>query len=201
MISVTRSSKLGSFAYTPPSSIFRTVRVLLTLSQSAQAPVIAAALRGLWRFSPLTRVLVTEHPALEAWMLGANMVTVDVDALPSRPYVPIGSTTARPVMASHLFGDCYGCITLCAVDPAALDAPPSLSTIAEYVRGNTDLSAVYHTMRTYFVGAIVQVGEQVIWGDDLLEVDRAVYQKLGKPIPSILNELIHVENDWNEPHR
>lgn len=195
MVSVTRSGKLGSFAYTPPSSIFRTVRVLLTLSQSAQAPAIAAALRGLWRFTPLTRALVTEHPALEAWMLGANMAVVDVDALPSRPYVPIGSTTARPVMASHLFGDCDGCITLCAVDPAALDAPPSLSTIAEYVRGNTDLSAVYRTMRTYFVGAIVQIGEQVIWGDDLLEVDAAVYRAAGRPEHPVLGELRSTTNE------
>lgn len=195
MVSVTRSGKLEGFAYTPPSSIFRTVRVLLTLPQSAQAPALAAALRGLWRFTPLTRVLVTEHPAIEAWMLGANMAVADVDALPARPYVPIGSTTARSVFASHLFSDCNGCITLCSVDPATLDAPPSISTIAEYVRGSTDLSAIYRTMRTYFVGAIVQVGEHVIWGDDLLDVDAAVYRLVGRPEHPVLSELRSTTNE------
>lgn len=188
-LSVTRTGNLETFAYTPPARIFRTVRVLLTLASNADPRAYAAALRGIWRFSPITRALVTAHPGIQDWMLGANMAVVDLEGLPMRPYVEQGQVTARPVMASHLFMDCDGAMTLGSVTPDTIDLPPSVATMVEYARGNTDPSAVYKALSPYFAGAIVQVGEKVIWGDDILEVDAAAYRMAGKPVHPLIAEL------------
>lgn len=187
--SVTHTGSAATFAYTPPLKIYRGVRVLLTLAAEAEPNTFAAALRGLWRFTPLTRALVTQHPQLQDWMLGANMAVVDMDSIPLRPYVVAGQATARPVMASHLFMDCDGCITLATVTPETLDAPPSIMTMAEYARGMTDLAAVYRALSPYFAGAIVQVGEKVVWGDDILDVDATAYRLAGKPVHPLIEEL------------
>lgn len=187
--SVIRTGNIGTFAYTPPARIYRTVRVLLALSENADPQTLAAALRGIWRFTPLTVGLVTQHAALEEWMLGANMAVVDLDALPLEPFLRRGQTTTRPVMASHLFMDCDGAIALSTVTPEALDAPPSLLTMAEYARGNTDLGAVYGALGPYFAGAIVRLGDRVIWGDDILEVDATVYRLAGKPVHPLIGQL------------
>lgn len=188
-LSVVRTGNIDTFAYTPPSRIYRTVRVLLALAADADAKTTAAALRGIWRFTPLTRALVTEHPALEEWMLGANMAVVDLDTLPLEPFLARGETTSNPVMASHLFTDCDGAIALTTVTPEMLDVPPSLKTMTEYAQGNTDLTAVFRGLGPYFAGAIVRLGDRVIWGDDILEVDETVYRLAGKPVHPLIEEL------------
>jgi hypothetical protein len=187
--SVTRTGNIDTFAYTPPSRIYRAVRVLLTLAADADPQTFAAALRGIWRFTPLTRALVTEHPELEDWMLGANMAAVDLDSLPMRPYVATGGTTSRPLTASHMFADCDGSITLATVRPETLDAPPSLAVMAEYAQGSDDLGEIYRAMSPYFVGAIVRVGDKVVWGDDILDVDANAYRLAGKPVHPLIREL------------
>ena len=187
--SVTRTGNIDTFAYTPPSRIYRAVRVLLTLASDADPETFAAALRGIWRFTPLTQALVTQHPRLEAWMLGANMAAVDLDGLPMRPYVAMGGTTTRPLNASHMFADCDGSITLATVTPETLDVPPSLAVMAQYVQGSTDLAEIYRVISPYFVGAIVRVGDKVVWGDDILDVDSNAYRLAGKPVHPLIREL------------
>lgn len=193
--SVTHTGNAATFAYTPPMKVYGGVRVLLALAANADPIVFAAALRGLWRFTPLTRALVTQHPQLQDWMLGANMAVVDMDSIPLRPYLAEGKMSARPVMASHLFMDCDGCIAVSTVTPDTLDAPPSLSTMAEYARGITDLGAVYRAMSPYFAGSIVQIGDKVVWGDDILEVDATVYRLAGKPVYPLIEELRSVADE------
>ena len=187
--SVTRTGNIDTFAYTPPSRIYRTVRVLLTLAADADPETFAAALRGIWRFTPLTQALVTQHPKLEEWMLGANMASVDLDGLPMRPYVATGGTTTRPLMASHMFVDCDGSITLATVTPESLDVPPSVAVMAQYVQGSSDLAEIYRVMSPYFVGAIVRVGDKVVWGDDILDVDANAYRLAGKPVHPLIRDL------------
>jgi hypothetical protein len=187
--SVTRTGSAETFAYTPPQRIYRTVRVLFAPSAACDAHTLAAALRGIWRFTPLTRALVVQHPALEGWMLGANMAAVDLDALPLRPFVPPGQTSTRPIHASHLFADCDGSIALTTVVPDALDAPPSLAAMAEYASGASDLAAVFRALGPYFAGSIVRLGDRVVWGDDILDVDATVYRLAGKPVHPLIVQL------------
>jgi len=190
--SITHTGTAASFAYTPPMKIYGGIRSLLTLSESVDPAVLAAALRGIWRFSPHTRALVTSHPSLEPWMLGANMAEVDLDPLPLRPYAAHGKTVTRPVVASHLFADCDGCITLMSLSPerlADLDMPPSLSVMASYCKVNIDPVAVYAALSPHFAGAILHLGEKVIWGDDLLEVDATAYRLSGLTPHPLIAEL------------
>ncbi|MCU0465041.1 MAG: hypothetical protein MUF38_10790 [Anaerolineae bacterium] len=191
-LSVTRTGAVATFAYTPPMRVYGGVRSLLTLAESVHPFVLAAALRGFWRFSPHTRALVTTHPALEPSMLGANMAEVDLDPLPMRPYAPDGATTTRPVMASHLFADCDGCVTLVSVSAEELaesPLPPSLAVIASYCKMNTDPAAVYAALAPHFAGAIVHIGEKVVWGDDLLDVDATAYRLAGLEPHPLIAEL------------
>jgi hypothetical protein len=190
--SITRTGAAASFAYTPPMRIYGGVRSLLTLSETVHPSILAAVLRGFWRFSPHTRALVTTHPSLEPWMLGANMAEVDLDPLPMRPYTPEGAVTARPVMASHLFADCDGCVTLTSTtsaDLADLPLPPSVGVLTTYCKLNTDPKAVYAVLSPYFAGAVVHLDDRVVWGDDLVDVDATAYRLAGLPPHPLLAEL------------
>lgn len=191
-LSITRTGAAATFAYTPPMKIYGGVRSLLALSETVDATVLAAALRGFWRFSPHTRTLVTQNPALEPWMLGANMAEVDLDPLPLRPYAAHGKTVTRPVVASHLFADCdasVSLISLSADELAGLALPPSLSVMVSYCRVNTDPTMVYAALQPYIAGSIVHIGEKVVWGDDILDVDTTAYRLAGMPPHPLLAEL------------
>lgn len=193
--SVTRTGSAETFAYTPPQRIYRTVRVLLTPAAECDAQTLAAAIRGVWRFTPLTRALIVQHPRLEEWMLGANMAAVDLDGLPLRPFLPPGMASARPVHASHLFADCDGSIALTTVSADAIDEPPSLAAMAEFARGTTDLAAVFRALGPYYAGSIVRLGDRVVWGDDILDVDATVYRLAGKPVHPLIRDLRSMPNE------
>lgn len=190
--SITHTGAAASFAYTPPARLYGGVRALFALAESVDGAVLAAALRGIWRFSPHTRALVTRHPALEPWMLGSNMVEVDLDSWPLRPFAAHGKVVKRPVVASHLLADSDGCIALISLSPeqlASLDVPPSLSVMAAYCKVNTEPTMVYAALRPYFAGAIVQVGDKVVWGDDVLDVDATAYRLAGLTPHPLLTDL------------
>ncbi len=190
--SITHTGAAATLAYTPPMKVYGGVRSLLALAESVDPAVLAAVLRGFWRFSPHTRALVTAHPSLEPWMLGANMAEVDLDPLPLRPYAAHGKTVTRPVVASHLFADCDGCVTLISLSPgelAALALPPSLSVMVSYCKVNTAPEMVYAALSREFAGAIIHLGEKVIWGDDILDVDTTAYRLAGLPPHPLLAEL------------
>jgi hypothetical protein len=192
-MSITRTGSAVNFAYTPPMRIYGGVRSLLVLAETVHPSILAAALRGFWRFSPHTRALVTTHPALEPWMLGANMAEVDLDPLPMRPYAPQGAVVARPVMASHMFADCDGSVTLISVESAealaALPLPPSLAVMTAYCKLNTEPQAVYAALAEHFAGGIVHLGDRVIWGDDLMDVDATAYRLAGLAPHPLIAEL------------
>lgn len=196
MASVTKTAQASAFAYTPPESIYNAVRVLVTTAPSVDVEVLRIVLRGIWRMTPHTRVLVTPTPGLAEWMLGGNMTIVDLDLLPLRPY-PSRVEGLPTVMASHLINDCGGCIHVASVTAETLtDIPPSLaglralcaSGLAEL--SDTDaLTAAYFALRDQFAGSVVDTGEQVTWCDDLLDTDTSAYRLLGQPTPLLLAGL------------
>ena len=188
-----KSISAKSFAYTPPESIYGTVRVLVT-TQNVRPPVLAAVLRGLWRFSPHTRVLLEETEALEEWMLGANMVVVDLESVPKRPFPSRLEGETGHVYASHLLTDVAGCISVASIsadDPPAV--PPSLDVVQQITLKSKSPAHAFACVGPFFAGAVVDVGEKVIWGDDLIAVDQAAYRAIDAPVPPALAKLAGAE--------
>lgn len=185
-LSITKTAKANAFAYTAPDSIYNKLRVLV-VSGGANMDIYRIVLRGIWRLTPHTRVLAAKTPGLETWMLGANMGLVDLDLLPLRPYP--NKASGGVISASSLIGDVDGCISVVSVKPDALDEPPSLTVLRELCVGEASLQDAYFTLGSYCVGAVVDLGNQIVWGDDPLAVDAEAYRLAGKPAPPILSEI------------
>lgn len=181
-----RSARKTAFAYTPPDAVAASARALLIVD-AVQPSILAEVLRGFWRLAPATRLLVTVNDALQESMLGANMRTVELDALPNRPFVS-RADAKRFVSASPLLADVKVCITLTTAD-AAPGLPPSLGVLAGLSPMPVHVRDAYFALGHMFVGGIVAAGEQVIWGDDLLDVDAAAYRALNVPIDPVLQEI------------
>jgi len=181
-----RSARKTAFAYTPPDSVAGAVRALLIVG-TVKPAILAEVLRGFWRLAPTTRLLVTMNDALQESMLGANMRAVELDALPNRPFVS-RADAKRFVSASPLLSDVNLCITLTSADES-LTVPPSLGVLAGLSPVPVDAKDAYFALGHMFVGAIVAVGEQVLWGDDLLDVDAAVYRALNLPADPMLQTI------------
>lgn len=196
MASVTRTAQRTAFAYTPPERIYNAIRVLVTTAPGVDIEALRIVLRGIWRMTPHTRVLVTPAPGLTEWMLGGNMTIVDLDLLPLRPY-PSRLDGQPTVMASHLISDCQGCIHVASATPeTAADAPPSLAGLRALAASGLDglsdedaLCAAYFALGDSFVGSVVTAGEQVTWSDDLLDTDASAYRLLDVPVAPLLAEL------------
>ncbi|MBC8098839.1 MAG: hypothetical protein H7Y11_05315 [Armatimonadetes bacterium] len=176
-----RSAKPSGFAYTPPDSIYGVVRVLLVIG-TVQPSILANMLRGLWRLTPLTRILVTDNDALAPTMLNENMRPVDLALLPMRPYA---SATGGRVIAPSLLAEVDACLTLTTAPAGDLSAPPSLGVLRALAATPTDIETAYHALGTYFAGGLVDAGETLFWGDDLQAVDAAVYAARGLAFPNL----------------
>ncbi len=181
-----RSARKTAFAYTPPDTIAGAVRALLIVG-TVKPAILAEVLRGFWRLAPTTRLLVTMNDALQESMLGANMRAVDLNALPNRPFVS-RADPKRFVSAPPLLADVGLCVTLTSADES-LTVPPSLGILAGLSPVPVDAKDAYFALGHMFVGAAVVVGQQVIWGDDLLDVDAAVYRALNIPVDPVLQAI------------
>jgi hypothetical protein len=193
-VAITRTASVAAFAYTPPAIIANVVRVLVTTSPGVNVEILRVVLRGIWRLTPHTRVLVTPTEGLTPWMLGGNMTEVDLDLLPLRLYP--GRIAGLPsVSASHLLYDCDGCIHVSAARPDALDAPPTLAGLRalcvglDAVEDAEALKAAYFAIGNCYVGAVVDAGDQVTWSDDLLDADATAHRLLNAEPPSLLAEI------------
>jgi hypothetical protein len=164
------------FAYTPPQTVYGAVRVLVVIAD-IRPETLAAVLRGFWRFTPQTRLLITEHPTLAPTMMNGNMRPVDLGELPLRPYESRLPDQKGKVIASTLLAEVGACITLNRYhDPAIA---PSLAAIQALSNGATDPITSYFSIGHLFVGGLVEVGDQIVWGDDLIGVDQRVAQLAG----------------------
>lgn len=187
-LSSVRSTKTDSFVYVPPEFVHSVVRVMVVVDE-VSSHVIASVLRGLFRFSPHTRVLVTETDTLEDHMLGSQMATVDLDILPMRMYSNASESQMKSVTAATLISEVDACITVVTLDKLPPIEPPSLAMLQHVSPQPYSLSDLYFSVGKYFRGAVVDTGEQVIWGDDLLDVDATVYRMLKQPLPDEFSSI------------
>jgi hypothetical protein len=190
MLPMLKSARRDAFAYTPPMSIYGVNRVLVTAG-AANPRILAEVLRGLWRFSPHTNIVVAENEALEPKMLCANMQTFKMDSLPPSRY-PLqmtGVETDVKIAASSFLAQVNGCISVVSLRNGDLSQPPTLDHLSSLTEDHVNPLEAYFSIGSHFVGAVVDTGEKVYWGDDLLEVDEAAYRALGQPLPIMLREI------------
>lgn len=182
-----RSMRASSFAYTPPDAVYGTMRCLL-VTGNVEKPILREVIKGFWRLSPATRLMITMSDALEENMLGTNMRAVDLEALPKRPFVN-RARAGKFVTAAPLLSEVDCCVALVSAGDAP-DVPPALSVLASLSPVPVSPADAYAALGHLFVGACVHAGDHVIWGDDPLEVDRAVYRTLGQPEPQSLIDTV-----------
>jgi hypothetical protein len=180
MFSSTRSAKPTGFAYTPPGSVYGMVRVLVVADQ-IKPEVLANVLRGFWRFTPLTRVLVAENDALAPTMMNANMQSVDLRIMPMRPYLNRYVDPPVQVIAPALLAEVDACIALNTLSGEDFSIPPSLAVVRGLTQNNASLIDTFLAVGHLFAGSLVDVGDKLIWGDNLLDVDEAAYLAHGQP--------------------
>lgn len=189
-----RSSTRSGFAYTPPERVYRGVRVLVVANQITPE-VLANVLRGLWRFSPVTRVLVVEHEALTPTMMNDNMRSVDLNTLPMRPYLNRYVEPPTQVIAPSLLAEVDACIALNTLSSDDLTVSPSLAVLRDLTQNNADLLDTYFAIGHLFAGSLVDTGDKLIWGDHLLDVDESASLALGQPpAPEIAKLRAIMEN-------
>lgn len=184
--SVIRSSARGGFSYTPPDRLYGAVRVLV-LANRVEPDILANVLRGFWRFTPITRVFVAEHPALAPTMLNDNMRTVDLSVLPQRPFISRLPDTKKMVIAPIFLTEVDACIALNTLKVGDdFTISPSLEVVRDTTSRSTDLVNTYFCIGHMFAGSLVDTGDKIIWGDDLPDVDAAAYRTVNaSPAPEL----------------
>lgn len=162
---------------------------MLVPGASIKPDVMLRVLRGLWRMTPTTRIVVVDNGSVVPEMLGSNMRIAQLAELPLRPYG--NSKGGKAVVATSLLHDVDGCITLASVDDVSDPAKdsPSLSALATLSPGNPSHENVFNTLGQFLNGTIVDVGDKVIWGDDFFVVEHEAYQHLNIKPPALLERL------------
>ena len=186
---IVHTASRTSFSYTPPQSVYGAVRVLV-IADRVQEEVLANVLRGFWRFTPLTRVLIAEHEALAPTMLNDNMRPVDLSELPMRPYANRVGDAGKKVIAPTLMAEVDACVVINTFDGESgtlpsLEALCSVSTTP----AATDPVDAFFALRHLIAGSVVDAGEKIVWGDDLLDVDRTVYTAVNQTPPPQIADL------------
>lgn len=184
-----RSMSSRSFVYTPPDSIFKLARIVLVPGASIKPDVMLRVLRGLWRMTPTTRIVIIDNGSVTPEMLGSNMRIADLSELPLRPYG--NAKGGKAVVATSLLHDVDGCITLASFDDVEDPAKeiPSLAVLSTLTPGNPSHENVFNTLGQFLNGTIVDIGDKVIWGDDFFVVEGEAYQQLGTQPPKLLDRL------------
>jgi hypothetical protein len=186
---IVHTANRSSFSYTPPQRIYGVVRVLVIVDQ-VQEDVLANVLRGFWRYTPLTRVLVTEHELLVPSMMNENMRAVDLSTLPMRPYENRVTESGGKFIAPALLAEVDACVVVSTLNAEAgtlpsLDALRALSPNPD----GTDARVAFLAVRHLIAGSVIDTGDKIIWGDDLLEVDATAYATVKVSAPPALKEI------------
>lgn len=193
--SIVHTANRASFSYTPPHHVYGVVRVLVILDQ-VQEDVLANVLRGFWRYTPLTRILVVEHEALVPSMMNENMRAVDLSTLPMRPYENRVTASGKKVAAPSLLAEVDACIVVSTLDAESGTLPSleALRMVSPNPNG-TDVQDAYFALKHLIAGSVIDSGEKIVWGDDLLEVDSTAYSSVKASPPPILRELRQHQTD------
>jgi hypothetical protein len=187
--SIVQTASRASFSYTPPQRVYGVVRILVIVDQ-AQEDLLANVLRGFWRYTALTRILVTEHDILMPSMMNENMRAVDLSTLPMRPYENRVTTSGKKVIAPALLAEVDACVIVSTLDADAGTLPSleALRTVSPNLSG-TDIRDVFFALKHLIAGSVISVEEKVVWGDDLLEVDGTAYSAVKASPSPILKDL------------
>ncbi len=201
-----KSMPLKQFAYTPPPATYDAVRVLIKADlQRVSETLMLKVLRGIRRADPGTRVLVIVNDEgetaakdifdtsgierlLDGNMQGIAATALDPNFYPNRLEKP---DLYRTVIAPALLDEVDCRISVSAVNPGDL---PALRTIRGLIppvpHHDTGLKDLYFSLGWRFDGAVIEVGDTVVWGDDLLGVEEAALRQSGAEVPALLNEML-----------
>jgi hypothetical protein len=187
--SIVHTANRASFSYTPPQRVYGVIRVLVILDQ-VQEDLLANVLRGFWRYTPLTRILVTEHEMLMPSMMNENMRGVDLSTLPMRPYENRLTEAGGKVIAPGLMAEVDACVVVSTLNAEAGTLPSleALRTVSPNPAG-VDIPAAYFALRHLIAGSVIDTGEKIVWGDDLLQVDSTAYSAVKASTPPLLKDL------------
>lgn len=207
-----KSTQRDTFVYTAPMTAYDATRILVLVDMGHPAAQVSTAvlgkvLRGLRRADPQGRILITSSTYVEASvrdiftqggvldLMDDNMRAADTDELLMTDY---DNRLATPVQFSMMTAPEYirdyeCCISVSVFNPEQPAALRNLHSALLRDRGypssNDILPDIYHSIGHYFDGAVVEAGEQIIWGDDLLAVDEAAYRLMGVPAPHVLKMI------------
>jgi hypothetical protein len=184
--SIVHTANRASFSYTPPQRVYGVIRVLVIVDQIPE-DVLANVLRGFWRYTPLTRILVTENEALVPSMMNDNMRSVDLSVLPMRPYENRITEAGGKVIAPGLLAEVDACVVVSTLnaEAGALPSLDALRTVSPNPDG-TDAQVAFLALRHLIAGSVVDTGDKIVWGDDLLDVDGTAYSAVKvSPLPTL----------------
>lgn len=201
-----KSMPLASFAYTPPNAAYDAVRILVKVDlQRVSRTLMLKVLRGLRRADPGGKILVIvsaegEQSAkdvfdasdleslLDGNSQGINAESLDPQFYPNRLAQP---DLYRTIIAPALLAEAECRITVSALSPGDL---PALRTIRGLIPSvphhETGLKDLYFTLGWRFDGAVIEAGDTVVWGDDLLAVEEAALRQSGAEVPALLGEML-----------
>lgn len=219
-----KSAKASSFAYFPPDTAFDAMRILvkpaLVGSATVSLTVLDAVLRGLRRASPLGRIVIVEGVTGDTYantlfddlgvtqLLDREMRVTHTDNLIRHTYPNLlpNPYNFASIEAPEYIKD-YNCVVtvgalnrehpelfggIANLRGIVCDAPQDKINISE------SLIDVYFTIGQHFDGAVVEVDEQVVWGDDLLAVDEVAYQMAEIPVPEYLMTIRQLRKEFGE---
>lgn len=182
-----KSTSKASFAYLPPDTAYRAIRILLNCDvQQVGKLVLEKVLRGLRRASPMARILVVDRvcPAenIAAYfaeqgvtdLLDDNMRTAAVDELLLTTYPnQLENPAVGALEAPGYIAEYDSVLSLAVNDDSNPAAVNSLYGMLPCAVEKPPIEDLYFTIGYRFHGAIVELEDKVLWGDDLLAVDEA----------------------------
>lgn len=193
-----KSANKESFAYLPPDNGYKATRILLLCNvKQVDILVLEKVLRGLRRASPMARILLIDricpNENVDAYfaengvsdLLDDNMRAASVDDLIMTQYEnQLPEPIAHGTLQAPEYIAEYDCVVSVGIFSAEFDrVNASLAHIEDILpcEFKEKLSPVdlYFTVGHHFDGAVIELPDKVMWGDDILAVDEAGAHALG----------------------
>lgn len=193
-----KSANKESFVYLPPDNGYKATRIMLLCNvKKIDHNVLDKVLRGLRRASPVARILLVDricpnenvevHFAENGVndLLDDNMRVASVNDLIMVEYE---NQLAKPVAHSKIeapgYITDYDCVISLGIFSVEFDMVfASLVHIEDILpcesKERYSPADFYFTIAHHFDGAIVELPDKVMWGDDILAVDEAGAHALG----------------------
>lgn len=190
-LSSVKSTHIQTFVYTPPATAYDAVRIVVKPNLDTVRPeVLTAVLRGLRRANPGGRIIVLANALPERDvetvfgsegsldLLDSNMQAILIDRLATAVYSD-PRNPARSVEAPRLLGEAECRISVAGAGPGIIAALDHLRRLIQGPYDSLMTADLYCAIGRLFDGAVLEVDEQVLWGDDLLAVELAAARIYG----------------------